>query len=80
MKVLVGAACIAVISLAIYVIGGDYMASRAAERQAFGADCRRFIEDNKGKSAANMSGGEKFRFEKRGNDCVTFLRTGRLPN
>lgn len=80
MKILIGAACIAVIALAIYVIGGDYMASRASGKQTFSANCDALLEEVKDIDPNKLSSGERLKYKQRLDDCANYLRTGKLPN
>lgn len=79
MKLLIGAACIAIIALAVYLIGGDMLKSRAQNRQEFAASCDLLLLDGQTLDPANMSESEKSRRVRKISQCLDFLKTGKLP-
>lgn len=79
MKILIGAACVAVIALAVYIIGGDYLRARQTTRQEFAMSCDQTLERAKATDPNSISGVEKKRISQALVDCSSFLRTGAMP-
>lgn len=79
MKALVGAACVAVIALAIYIIGGDFLQSRESARREYAAVCDQTLERAKATDPNSISSAEKKRISQGLLDCSTFMRTGKMP-
>jgi hypothetical protein len=79
MKILVGAACVAVIALAFYIIGCDILKSHQLDRQTFSARCNQLIAEGSTIDPSAMDSSEKSKRVKQISECLDFLRTGTLP-
>lgn len=78
MKVLVGAACIAVIAFVGYYFWNEYRAAEMHKRQAYAASCARIVTTNEKydeKYASSMSNEERIY---RLRQCVDFYETGKM--
>lgn len=79
MKLLVGAACVAIIAFVGYYFWKEYRANEAFDRYAFSAKCDKLIEEGKRLDISTISDAEKVRKRRSINECIQFLQTGKLP-
>lgn len=79
MKLLVGAACVAVIAFVGYFFWGEYASSQAVNRQAFKASCDQLLTEGATRDVSTLTDTEKVRIRKQIADCIAFIRDGRLP-
>jgi hypothetical protein len=78
MKLLLAAACISVIALTGYVIGGDYYSAKKLNRQAFHAECNEIASLRGDLSSVEAS--RVARVKKIAEDCAEYVRTGYYPH
>lgn len=77
MKLLIGAACVSVIALAAYIIGGDYYGERTAKRAAFQRECDRLSA--LGGDTSGIAEKDRAKTLKAVDACIEWMKTGRYP-
>ena len=86
MKLLIGAACIAIIAFVGYYFWNEYkdtqaraIAAQAQALELFQNDCSRLISNDPKYDAAFVSSLSPSDLDKKQIDCINYSKTGKLP-